>query len=133
MKQIQRLFRLFILWVLRSVLFWRGWEWRLYIKGSRSKPFLFRSVQARQSKISANWTKHGSLPLPNLRRITAQPVPTEAIPQLALRNVATKLSSTDNKVPGYWPTVFQFIQFATENISPNVPPAFPRMRLSQMT
>jgi hypothetical protein len=47
--------------------------------------------------------------------------------------VAQKLQATDASVPDYWPAVFQFINFASQNAVPTAPPALPQLRLSQMT
>ncbi len=61
--------------------------------------------------------------LPALRKVSEQP-PSEvkATPPM-LREVAEKLRDTDQHTPEYWPTVFQFINFASASGSPpDVPP-----------
>jgi hypothetical protein len=58
--------------------------------------------------------------LPALRKVAEQqPV---GIDPSFLREVAQKLQRTNEDAPDYWPTVLQFIQFASANVSPDVPP-----------
>jgi hypothetical protein len=63
--------------------------------------------------------------LPALRKVAEQP-PAGVAPSAALlREVAQKLRSTDESSQDYWPTVLQFIQFASAGLSPDVPPPGP--------
>ncbi|MBI3895629.1 MAG: hypothetical protein HY313_06830 [Acidobacteria bacterium] len=60
--------------------------------------------------------------LPALRKITERPV-SEVKPTVdILRELVEKLRNIDESSPDYWPTLLQFIQFASASFSPDVPP-----------
>ncbi|MBV9759826.1 MAG: hypothetical protein JO340_04610 [Acidobacteriaceae bacterium] len=60
--------------------------------------------------------------LPALRKVAEQP-PSEVRPtETAVEAVAVKLRQVNENAPDYWPTVLQFIQFASAGLSPDVPP-----------
>jgi hypothetical protein len=61
--------------------------------------------------------------LPALRKAQEQKV-SDLQPQ-QMQAIAEKLRSTDPITPEYWPTVLQFLHFATAGISANVPPPGP--------
>ncbi len=63
--------------------------------------------------------------LPTLKQITERPFPSQPLPQPILRDVAQKLLRVDERSPDYWPTVLQFIQFASAGLSLDVPPPGP--------
>jgi hypothetical protein len=61
--------------------------------------------------------------LPALQKVTERPI-TEAAPSpIILREVANKLRVVDQTIPDYWPTVLQFLQFASAATSDKVPPS----------
>jgi hypothetical protein len=57
-----------------------------------------------------------------LRKVTEQPVADVQPTQPTLQQIALKLRQTNESSPDYWPTVLQFIQFASAGLSPNAPP-----------
>ena len=71
--------------------------------------------------------------LPALQVVTEQPISKVNPSVQDLLTVADKLRNTDSASPDYWPTVFHFLQFATERLSQNVPPPGPPLVLSQLT
>lgn len=60
--------------------------------------------------------------LPALRKVTEQPSAEVDATQPTLQDIAEKLRRTDEASPDYWPTVLQFLEFASALISPNAPP-----------
>jgi hypothetical protein len=60
--------------------------------------------------------------LPALQRVVEHPFTEVKAPQSAIKSMAQKLLQTDEHSPDYWPTVLQFIQFASAGLSPDVPP-----------
>jgi hypothetical protein len=55
--------------------------------------------------------------LPALRAVTEQTPDRVSIKPETLRQVAHKLNETSETTPEYWPTVFQFIRFASAKVS----------------
>lgn len=60
-----------------------------------------------------------------LRRVGEQPVTAVNPTPAELHELAQKLLNTPETTPDYWPTVLQFIQFASAGLSPDVPPPGP--------
>jgi len=61
--------------------------------------------------------------LPALREAVEVATQTKAIvPNETLQQIAQKLRQASESSPDYWPTVLQFIQFASAGLSPDVPP-----------
>jgi hypothetical protein len=60
--------------------------------------------------------------LPALSKVVQQPVAEVNPSSATLLDVAQKLKDADHSDPVYWPTVFQFVQFASAGLSPDVPP-----------
>lgn len=57
--------------------------------------------------------------LPLLQKIASEPLSSQSAPdQRTLQEIAFKLRVTPQTVPGYWPTVLQFIQFASSAMTP---------------
>jgi hypothetical protein len=86
-----------------------------------------RSLQASQSpkkvlqEIAGLDSKQFLQNLPALRKVAEQP-PAQAEPSsFVIRAVANKLRTVDENSPDYWPTVLQFLQFASEGLSSDVP------------
>jgi hypothetical protein len=64
--------------------------------------------------------------LPALRVISEQSVQKVNPSRATLEKIAQKLRDTDKSSPEYWPTVLQFLQFASTGLAPtNVPPPKP--------
>jgi hypothetical protein len=59
--------------------------------------------------------------LPSLRAFTQQPISSVTAAEPTLRMIAQKLKNTDENIPGYWPTVLQFISFLSSKSIPKVP------------
>ena len=60
-----------------------------------------------------------------LRKVAEQPLAQVAPSAQVLREVAQRLRSINETAPDYWPTVLQFIRFASAGLSPDVPPPGP--------
>ena len=60
--------------------------------------------------------------LPALRKIMQQPASEVKPPQETIREIADKLRSTNPESEAYWPTVLQFLNFASAGLSADVPP-----------
>lgn len=62
--------------------------------------------------------------LPQLRQVIGQVNPKPVVDRETLTAIANKLRQTDESTPDYWPTVLQFIQFASSAtaVSADVPP-----------
>jgi hypothetical protein len=59
-----------------------------------------------------------------LRTAVQKPIEANKISQPLLLGIAGKLSKTNPSTPGYWPTVLEFLQFASAGLAPaNVPPS----------
>ena len=81
------------------------------IEGELKRMSLNRLVSADQETFAAS--------LPELKRAMAQPV--SYVSRNTLETLAEKLRKTPESSPAYWPTVLQFLQFASSGI-PGVPP-----------
>ena len=62
-----------------------------------------------------------SASLPALRKIIEEPVAKIKPDQETLKLIVLRLRQTSETSPDYWPTVLQFIQFASSGLSPDVP------------
>jgi hypothetical protein len=60
--------------------------------------------------------------LAQLRQAIEQPGHQAVADQQTLTAIAGKLRQTGQSTPDYWPTVLQFIQFASSTMAPNAPP-----------
>jgi hypothetical protein len=60
--------------------------------------------------------------LPVLRKIAEQPASSVKLVPEVLRAIAEKLRNTDPSAPEYWPTVLEFLRFASAGVSSDVPP-----------
>jgi hypothetical protein len=61
--------------------------------------------------------------LPALQTAVQKPIPGNTASQPLLGGIAEKLLKTNPSAPNYWPTVLQFLQFASAGLAPaNVPP-----------
>jgi hypothetical protein len=89
---------------------------------------ILRELRASQSpapvlkEISGLAPKEFARSLPALRRVGEQPVSAVRPAPAELHAVAQKLLQTNETTPNYWPTVLQFIKFASAGLSPDVPP-----------
>lgn len=99
-----------------------------------------RTLQASQSpkkvvaEIASLDSKQFAQNLPALRRASEPPLAAAAISAQVLHQVANKLRSVDENSQDYWPTVLQFLQFAREGMSPDVPaPGRPTIDLEHIT
>jgi hypothetical protein len=73
--------------------------------------------------------------LPVLRNLAENPPSDQFKPDPStLREIAEKLQRTDESSPDYWPTVLQFLKFASAIVAPtNVPPPGPSFMFSGVT
>ena len=60
--------------------------------------------------------------LPALRKVTEQPVAKVSPTPSVIEDVSLKLRDVNENTQDYWPTVLQFIQFASAGLSLDVPP-----------
>jgi hypothetical protein len=66
-----------------------------------------------------------SAAIPALKKVTELAPSKVPVANETLQSIAEKLRETPQSTPEYWPTVLQFIKFASAGFSPNVPPAGP--------
>jgi hypothetical protein len=58
--------------------------------------------------------------LPALRKAAEHTLANAALSPATLLELSGKLKATDSSAPDYWPTVLQFIQFASRGVNPTV-------------
>jgi hypothetical protein len=69
--------------------------------------------------------------LPALKKVTEQTPEKVSAGQSVLQDIALKLGSVKEQTPDYWPTVLQFINFASASLAPHqVPPAGPPWKIN---
>ncbi len=88
----------------------------LELRASQSPNAVLHEINGmNQTKFSAS--------LPALQSAIQKPIPEIATSQPLLDGIAEKLLKTNSSAPNYWPTVLQFLQFASAGLAPaNVPP-----------
>jgi len=90
----------------------------LVLRASESPDKVFRELNS----LSQNRFAQS---LPALQRVVEHPFTEVKPPPAAINSMAKKLLQTDENSPDYWPTVLQFITFASAGLSPDVPPSGP--------
>ena len=93
------------------------------LRGMDLKQRAAKAPQTVLNEITALNQQQFSKVLPALQEVTEQPFPKVSPSDKTLEEIARKLSNTSPDTPEYWPTVLQFLQFASTGLAPaNVPP-----------